>query len=58
MGREQAISITETRNPRTVAIDALSSLEIVRLINDEDAKVALAVRQELPQIARAVDMIV
>ena len=50
--------ITEARNPRTVAIDTLSSSEIVRLINDEDAKVATAVRQELPQIAQAVDIAV
>jgi N-acetylmuramic acid 6-phosphate etherase len=41
-----------------VTIDTLSSLEIVTLINDEDAKVALAVRQELPLIARAVDLTV
>jgi N-acetylmuramic acid 6-phosphate etherase len=58
MGREQTTLITEARNPRTAAIDELSSLEIVRLINDEDAKVAPAVRRELPQIARAVDIIV
>lgn len=50
--------ITETQNPRTAAIDTLSSLEIVRLINDEDAKVAPAVRRELPHIAQAVDGIV
>lgn len=50
--------ITEARNPRTTVIDMLSSLEIVTLINDEDAKVTPAVRQELPQIARAVDLIV
>jgi N-acetylmuramic acid 6-phosphate etherase len=52
------VPATEARNPRTAAIDTLSSLEIVRLINDEDAQVALAVHQELPQIARAVDVIV
>ena len=51
-------AITEARNPRTKAIDTLSSLEIVTLINDEDAKVAPAVRQQLPQIARAVELIV
>jgi N-acetylmuramic acid 6-phosphate etherase len=55
---ELGVSATEARNPRTVAIDGLSSLEIVRLINEEDAQVALAVRHELPQIARAVDVIV
>ena len=50
--------VTEERNPATAAIDTLSSLEIVRLINDEDAQVALAVRCELSQVARAVDVIV
>ncbi len=52
------ITATEKRNPRTAAIDTLSSLEIVTLINNEDAKVANAVRRELPHIARAVDVIV
>jgi N-acetylmuramic acid 6-phosphate etherase len=56
--RLSSLSITEERNPRTAAIDELSSLEIVRLINDEDAGVAAAVRRELPQIARAVDVAV
>ncbi|MBC8446735.1 MAG: N-acetylmuramic acid 6-phosphate etherase [Chloroflexi bacterium] len=53
-----SIAITEARNPKTSAIDTLSSLDIVTLINDEDAKVATAVRRELPQIAAAVDIIV
>ena len=35
----------------------MSSLEIVRLINDQDATVASAVRRALPQIARAVDVV-
>ena len=35
----------------------MSSLEIVRLINDEDATVAGAVRRALPQIARAIDVV-
>ena len=52
------VTATEKRNPRTAAIDTLSSLEIVTLINNEDAKVAAAVRRELPRIARAVDVIV
>jgi N-acetylmuramic acid 6-phosphate etherase len=38
-------------------LDQMSSLEIVRLINDEDATVAAAVRRALPQIARAVDVV-
>jgi N-acetylmuramic acid 6-phosphate etherase len=38
-------------------LDQMSSLEIVRLINDEDATVAATVRRALPQIARAVDVV-
>lgn len=48
---------TEERNPRTTHIDALSTLEMVRLINQEDQKVALAVEKELDHIAAAVDII-
>lgn len=55
---EGPIAITEARNPRTAAIDTLSAEEIVTLINDEDARVAPAVRQEIPHIARAVEVIV
>lgn len=47
--------LTESQNPRTMEIDQLSTLEIVERINDEDVKVAAAVRQALPQIAQAVD---
>lgn len=35
----------------------MSSLEIVRLMNDEDASVAAAVRRALPQVARAIDVV-
>jgi N-acetylmuramic acid 6-phosphate etherase len=52
------IPITEARNPKTLGIDLLSSLEIVTLINAEDARVAQAVRHELANIAAAVDAIV
>ncbi len=48
---------TEARNPRSEHIDELPTLEMLRLINDEDAKVAAAVAAELPQIALAVDAI-
>ena len=48
---------TEERNERTVNIDALSTLDMVRLINDEDKKVALAVERETERIAEAVDVI-
>ena len=48
---------TESRNPLTENIDQLSTLEMLRVINEEDAKVAQAVAAELPHIAKAVDEI-
>lgn len=50
--------LTEGRNTRTVDIDCLDSLGILAAINAEDALVAGAVRQVLPAIARAVDVVV
>lgn len=50
--------VTEQRNPRTPAIDTASSLEIVDLLNAEDASVAAAVRAEREHIARAIDLVV
>jgi N-acetylmuramic acid 6-phosphate etherase len=49
---------TELQNPRTRGLDTKSAIEIVRVLNREDAQVAAAVRRELPNIARAVDAIV
>jgi N-acetylmuramic acid 6-phosphate etherase len=49
---------TEQANPRSRGLDTKSALEIVRVMNREDASVAPAVRRELPKIARAVDAIV
>lgn len=47
--------LTESRNPRSERIDELSTVDMLTLINEEDATVAAAVRAEIPQIARAVD---
>ncbi len=49
---------TEAENPHSRRIDKLKTSEILAIINAEDAKVALAVRQAIPQVARAVDIIV
>jgi N-acetylmuramic acid 6-phosphate etherase len=49
---------TEQRNPRSRGLDRKPTLEILRALNREDARVALSVRKELPHIARAVDAIV
>lgn len=52
------LPITEQENPRTANIDRVSTLEAIRLINDEDKTVALAVEKVLPDIAAAIDRIV
>lgn len=49
---------TESRNKNTLDIDKVSTLEMVRKINNEDKKVAEAVECELPKIAEAIDGIV
>ena len=48
---------TEKANPATGEIDRMSPLEIVQIINAEDEKVALAIKQVLPHIATAIEKI-
>lgn len=48
---------TEARNPRTSSLDNLNSLELVKLINSEDEKVAKAVADVADSIAEAIDII-
>jgi N-acetylmuramic acid 6-phosphate etherase len=48
---------TETRNEKTVDIDKVSTFEVLQKINAEDATVANAVRDKLPEIAKIVDAI-
>lgn len=48
---------TEARNPASSRIDKLDTLSMMRVMNDEDQKTALAVKAILPDIARAVDAI-
>lgn len=50
--------LTEQRNPRSMRIDQMGTLEIVDLINAEDRRVAAAVSDEREQIARAIDLVV
>ena len=48
---------TERTNRASVDLDQKSALEIARIINGEDAKVAAAVRRAIPRIAKAIDWI-
>lgn len=52
------LPVTEQENPNTLNIDIVSTLEAVRLINEEDKKVAFAVEKVTPEIASATDKIV
>lgn len=49
---------TETRNEKTMNLDEMSTIELLTIMNEEDEKVARAVKAELPSIAKAVDAIV
>ena len=48
---------TEARNPRSAELDKLSTLEIVQLINSEDARIAEAVGAVSGSIAQAIEVI-
>ena len=50
--------LTEQVNPGSRDIDARPMAEILRIMNEEDRKVASAVSDEIPRIAQAVDRIV
>ena len=48
---------TESRNPASEDLDGLTPIELVRLINAEDSKVAAAVSAEADSIAQAIEAI-
>jgi N-acetylmuramic acid 6-phosphate etherase len=54
----EPIPLTEQENPRTTRISSLATEEILRLMNEEDARVPGAIAQVLADVARAVDAIV
>jgi len=49
--------VTERRNERTLLLDDMSTFDLLRMMNEEDAKVAAAVNKAIPQIAEAVEII-
>ncbi len=48
--------LTEGVNEKSLNIDKMSSVEIVKLINDEDKKIAYAVETQLDSIAKGIDL--
>lgn len=51
------VAVTEKTNPETTDIDIQNGVEIARLINNEDMKVALAIQKIIPQIGKAIEEI-
>lgn len=49
---------TERRNPQTMNLDKMTIPEMLELMNQEDAKVADAIKIALPEIGKAVEVIV
>lgn len=50
--------VTESRNPASMDIDSKSTVEILKIINEEDKKIPPAVEKEIPFIAEAVELVV
>ena len=50
--------LTEQQNPTSLAIDSLPTVDLLTVINQADAEIPAAVARELPQLARAVDLVV
>src|SRR6201993_3167081 len=49
--------ITESPNEASQGFDTKSALDIARIINHEDAKVAAAVKRAIPEIAQVIDQV-
>lgn len=56
-GKKPQKTITEKRNPKTVDIDLIPTIDMVKKINNEDKKVAVAVGKQSKNIANAIDLI-
>jgi N-acetylmuramic acid 6-phosphate etherase len=56
--KELSSLVTENRNPDSYDVDVMNTEEILRLINWEDKKVAIAVEKEIPYIVQAVNIII
>jgi len=56
--RELSGLVTEQRNPRSRRLDRMTTPQVLRLMNQEDRRVPVAVGREIPRIAQAVDLIV
>lgn len=58
MSAPSSVSTTEQQNPRTRELDAMTIDEFLTTMNDEDRRVPVAVAAQIPQISRAVELVV
>lgn len=49
---------TESRNPKTLNLDSMSTMELIRVMNEEDQKVVDTVKDALPQIEKAIQLVI
>lgn len=50
--------VTEQRNSQSINIDQMSTFEILHLMNEEDRKLALSIREALPSIEKSIESVV
>lgn len=49
---------TESRNPRTLNLDTMSAMELIRVMNEEDQRVVDTIREALPQIEKSIQLVI
>ncbi len=49
---------TESRNPKTLNLDTMSTMELLRIMNEEDYKVVDTIKEALPQIEKAIGLVI
>ena len=50
--------ITESQNSKSLKLDTLSVIEIITLINNEDSKISLLIKEIIPEISKLIKQIV
>jgi N-acetylmuramic acid 6-phosphate etherase len=49
---------TEQRNPKTLALDTMSTIELLQIMNEEDRKVINTIHEALPQIEKSIQIVI
>lgn len=49
---------TESRNPKTLNLDKMSTMELLEIMNEEDQKVIDTIREALPQIEKGIQLVI